>query len=542
MLRAGQHINEATVRVGKPSALMMADTAAVQITRTLSDFGPSTPALCRELDYKPSEGQHIGILALGSNMGDRFVNIERGLQALEKEGVKIVDTSYLYETKAMYHEDQASFVNGVCAISTSLNPTELIKLLKRVESEVGRTPTFRNGPRVVDLDILFYDDLSVNITEGEFPLQIPHPRIQEREFVLRPLSDILPAYNHPIEQKSIQKLLSSLPTAEHPMHRVMPLIPTAHPTASAETQHPYLTWGSKTYVMATLNTTPDSFSDGGEHSLTPQSSESSSTLQYVRDSLENGADILDIGGYSTRPGATPVSPEDEIARVIPAIRAIRESGLKVPISIDTFRADVARAALTAGANWINDVRAGRGEYNDSTFHQSESTIDVAHEFGCPIVLMHSRELADKDKSYPSGTLQGVRNELGQQIAAVLRSGVRRWNLIADPGYGFSKTISGNVQLLRNLKQLVEPGACRALTGMPILAGTSRKGYLGSIVACRRGGQDAAPVPAKEREWATAAALAACIQAGADIVRVHNVKAMGDVVAVADKIWRSGDDN
>ncbi|CAE7176849.1 unnamed protein product [Rhizoctonia solani] len=529
-LQAGQHIDEVTVRVGKPSALMMADTAAVQITRNLSDFGLSAPALSHALGFTPPEGQHVAILALGSNIGDRFVNIERGLRALEKECVKVVDTSYLYETKAMYHEDQASFINGVCAISTSLSPTELIALLKQVEAEVGRTPTFRNGPRVVDLDILFYDDISVNITEGEFPLQIPHPRIQEREFVLRPLSDIIPAYTHPSQQKSVHALLSSLASTD-PMHRVMPLIPTAHSNASAETQHPYWTWGSKTYLMATLNTTPDSFSDGGVNLHTPDTPLTSPALQYVRSSLSQGADILDIGGYSTRPGAAPVSPEAEIARVVPVVRAIREDGIQVPISIDTFRADVARAALSAGANWINDVRAGRGDYAGSTFSQSESMFDVVHEFGCPIVLMHSRELASEDTVYASGTLDGVRDELGARVTAALGSGIRRWNIIADPGYGFSKSVSGNVELVRNLKRLVDPAETnRALSNLPILAGTSRKSYLGSILACSTGGREEEPVSAKEREWATAAAVTACIQAGAEVVRVHNVEAMRDVVA------------
>ncbi|KDN47591.1 hypothetical protein RSAG8_03381, partial [Rhizoctonia solani AG-8 WAC10335] len=540
-LQAGQHIDEITVRVGKPSALMMADTAAVQITRNLSDFGLSAPALGHALEFTPPEGQHVAILALGSNIGDRFVNIEKGLQALEKEGIKVVDTSYLYETKAMYHEDQALFINGVCAISTSLNPTELIALLKRVEAEVGRTPTFRNGPRVVDLDILFYDDISMNTTEGEFPLQIPHPRLQEREFVLRPLSDIIPTYTHPSEQKSVRALLSALPPAETPMRRVMPLIPTAHPNASAETQHPYWTWGSKTYLMATLNTTPDSFSDGGDNLHTPDAPQTSPALQYVRTSVSQGADILDIGGYSTRPGASSVSPETEIARVVPVVRAIREDGIQVPISVDTFRAEVARAALLAGANWINDIRAGRGDYSTSTFSQSESMFDVAHEFGCPIVLMHSREQANQDKSYPSGTLDGVRHELGAQVAAALGSGIRRWNIIADPGYGFSKSVSGNIELVRNLKRLIDPAeAGRALGNLPILAGTSRKSYLGSILARSTGGKDGVPVPAKEREWATAAAVTACIQAGAEVVRVHNVEAMRDVATVADRIWRASE--
>lgn len=542
-LESGQNLDEITVRVGKPSALMMADTAAVQITRTSADFGLTSISslLSRALAVTPPADQHVAILALGSNLGDRFVNVERALQALEKEGVKIVDTSYLYETQAMYHEDQPSFVNGACAISTTLTPAELLSLLKHVEADVGRTPTFRNGPRVVDLDIIFYDDLSVNISEGDFPLQIPHPRLQEREFVLRPLADLIPAYTHPaLHPSPIHKLLSTLPPPSHPMRRVMPLIPTAHSTSSSATQHPYWTWGSQTYIMATLNTTPDSFSDGGDHLHTPNAPQTSPALQYARDSLAKGAHVLDVGGYSTRPRAEPVSPEAEIARVVPLVQKLREDGISVPISVDTFRADVARAALLAGASWINDVRAGRGDYLSSSFTQAENMFAVAHEFGCPIILMHSREAAHEDKEYPDGVLEGVRRELGERVDEAIRAGVRRWNIIADPGYGFSKTVKGNVELVRNLKQLVsDDGPNRALRNLPILAGTSRKSYLGSIIS-RSQDQDekSEEVPAKAREWATAAAVTACIQAGADIVRVHNVDAMRDVVKVADQIWRS----
>ncbi|KAG9126866.1 trifunctional dihydropteroate synthetase [Ceratobasidium sp. 392] len=189
-LEAGQNIKEITVRVGKPSALMMANTAAVQITRSWTDFPElARSSLSRALMIAPPAEGHVAILALGSNMGDRFGHIEKALKALESERIKVLGTSFLYETKAMYHEDQDSFLNGACAIHTSLSPTDLLALLKRVEEQVGRTPTFKNGPRVVDLDIIFYDDLTVDVTEGKFPLQIPHVQLREREFVLRPLAE-----------------------------------------------------------------------------------------------------------------------------------------------------------------------------------------------------------------------------------------------------------------------------------------------------------------------------------------------------------------
>ncbi|KAB5588788.1 hypothetical protein CTheo_7775 [Ceratobasidium theobromae] len=543
-LQSGQHIDEVTVRVGKPSALMMADTAAVQITRTLADFrspivSPPTP-LAQALAFTPPSGQHVAILALGSNIGDRFINIERALQFLEKEGVKIVDTSYLYETQAVYYQDQSPFINGACAISTCLSPGELLELIKRAEEHVGRTPTFRNGPREVDLDILFYDDILLS-SDGHLPLQIPHSLLHEREFVLRPLNDIIPAYTHPaLHPASIHSLLASLPPTPYIMRRVMPSVPTALPESSSATQHPYWTWGSQTYIMATLNMSPDSFSDGGDFPHTPHLPETSPALKYALDSVEQGAHVLDVGGYSTRPRAQPVSTEEEMGRVVPVIKALRAGGINIPISVDTFRAEVARAALLAGATWINDIRSGRGEYLSSTFAQTGSIFDVAHEFGCPLILMHSREITHMKKIYPYGVLKTVREELGERVAEAIQAGVRRWNIIVDPGYGFSKNVPGNIELVRNLRELVidsesdnSSTSSRALRNLPILAGTSRKSYLGWILSLSKGNTDG-PVPARSREWATAAAVTACILAGANMVRVHNVRAMWDVIKVAEE--------
>lgn len=309
--------------------------------------------------------------------------------------------------------------------------------------------------------------------------------------------------------------------------------------------------------MATLNTTPDSFSDGGDHfSLTAATS-------YARSSVEAGADMLDIGGYSTRPGSGFISPAEEIKRTVPVIQAIRKyegnSQTPVPISVDTFRADVAEVAIRAGANCINDVYALTGPHlgvanvSVDTVVNDQDEIEVsdgsamlrtAARLGVPVILMHSRGPADKNKDYSmysGGVIEGVRKELGSRVQRALRAGVRRWNIIIDPGIGFSKDVEDNLELMRRGAELnaaanagkrsehILPIAAKTgLGGYPVLVGTSRKAYLGRLIG---------KITAKDREWATAAAVSAAIQQNADIIRVHNVGAHKDVLIVSDAIYR-----
>ena len=243
--------------------------------------------------------------------------------------------------------------------------------------------------------------------------------------------------------------------------------------------------------MATVNVTPDSFSDGGIHDQLP------TALRYISSSVAAGAAIIDIGGYSTRPGAAFVSVDDEINRVVPVIRATRnkdelmalkygieseealeqhiEAIMKIPISIDTFRWEVAEAAIQAGANCINDVSAFTGQDSWSpaslgteTLHENTVNMkSIARMYGVPVVLMHSRGDAGSNKDYSSfsyaadeegrGTvLEGVRVELGAKVNRVVRGkgGVRRWLVIVDPGIGFSKTLEGNLEVLRGAKSVV----------------------------------------------------------------------------------------
>jgi dihydroneopterin aldolase/2-amino-4-hydroxy-6-hydroxymethyldihydropteridine diphosphokinase/dihydropteroate synthase len=339
-----------------------------------------------------------------------------------------------------------------------------------------------------------------------------------------------------------------------------PFRPYDEPPSLSDPEPLIWTWGTKTYLMATLNTTPDSFSDGGDHfSLTAATS-------YARSAVEAGADILDIGGYSTRPGSSFISPDDEIKRTVPVIRAMRkweeENSLPpIPISVDTFRADVAEATIRAGANCINDVYALTGPHvgvanvlvDDVVRDQDEievsdggAMLQTVARLGVPVILMHSRGPADQNNDYSmygGGVMEGVKKELGSRVQRALWAGVRRWNIILDPGIGFSKNINGNLELMRRGFQLNAatqedgkradhelPVAARTgLEGYPVLVGTSRKAYLGRLTG---------KTSAKEREWATAAAVSAAIQQNADMIRVHNVEAHKDVVIISDAIYRT----
>lgn len=216
----------------------------------------------------------------------------------------------------------------------------------------------------------------------------------------------------------------------------------------------------KTHLMATLNVTPDSFSDGSVHNTMP------TALSYVSEAVTAGASIIDIGGYSTRPGAAFVDVQEEVERVVPVVQAIRELNSvsrDVLISVDTFRPEVAEASILAGANCINDVYAFTGPTSyPSVASDGEKCMAemkrVARKTAVPVVLMHSRGDAGQNKDYSAydyahdgAVLEGVRVELGEKVDAIVKGkgGIRRWYVIMDPGVGFSKTVEGNLEVLRD---------------------------------------------------------------------------------------------
>lgn len=266
-------------------------------------------------------------------------------------------------------------------------------------------------------------------------------------------------------------------------------------------------WGERTYLMGVLNVTPDSFSDGGEfHSV-------EAALAQAQRLVEAGADILDIGGQSTRPGAELISLGEECNRVLPVVAAVRSIS-SVPISVDTTRALVAQKAVEAGADLINDISGG-------TF--DPEMLPTVARLGVPIVLMHMRGTPQTMQQLTAyDDLMGeIYTFLERQMAAAVAAGMARSHLIVDPGIGFAKTAQHNWEILRKLPTLHPLGA-------PMLVGVSRKSFIGHLLD--------RPDP-KQRVWGTGAACCGAIAAGADILRVHDVREMHDVCRVADAIWR-----
>lgn len=254
-------------------------------------------------------------------------------------------------------------------------------------------------------------------------------------------------------------------------------------------------------VMGIVNVTPDSFSDGGRHL------QHDAAIAHAYQLIEAGADILDIGGESTRPGAAPVNVHEELDRVLPVIGGLR--GIAVPISIDTSKPEVMRAALAAGASMVNDVNA----------LQSKGALDVAAGSDAAVCLMHKKGDPQNMQAQPQyrNVVTEVREFLCERIAAVEAAGIERNRIVIDPGFGFGKSLAHNLGLLRELGRLAE-------LGVPVLAGLSRKSMLGALT-----GQDVG-----QRMPASVAAALIAVQRGAKIVRVHDVRETVDAL----KIWNA----
>lgn len=279
---------------------------------------------------------------------------------------------------------------------------------------------------------------------------------------------------------------------------------------------PYtLPLGERTLIMGIINVTPDSFSGDS------LGDDVEAAVAQGRRMKEEGADILDVGGQSTRPGSDPVPVEEELRRVIPVIRRLAAAdGAPVPISIDTNRAEVAQAAIEAGARIINDITGLRDD---------PAIAEVAARAGAGLVLMHIQGTPRTMQENPhyDDLLGEVIQYLREGINTALRAGVKKEHIWVDPGIGFGKTLHHNLELLRRLGEL------RSL-GCPILVGTSRKSFIGRLLAQRKGGE---MPPHKERVIGTGATVAVSIARGADIVRVHDVAHTLEVAVLADAIVR-----
>ena len=257
-------------------------------------------------------------------------------------------------------------------------------------------------------------------------------------------------------------------------------------------------WGERTFLMAIVNVTPDSFSGDGQ-------SEAESAIAHAVRQWQNGADILDIGGESTRPGHEPVDEATELARVVPVIAAVRERLPTAVISVDTFKPAVARAAHAAGADMINSV-----------WGAPDALIDTAVELGMPLAAMHNQ----RGTQYDGDVVESVVSYLADCARRAMERGLARESIVLDPGIGFGKTPNHNIRILRRLKSLCE-------LGFPTLLGTSRKSTIGKLTQREP----------HERIYGTAATTALGIAAGIDMVRVHDVAQNRDVISVSDAIVR-----
>ncbi|TYP68030.1 dihydropteroate synthase [Paenibacillus methanolicus] len=259
-----------------------------------------------------------------------------------------------------------------------------------------------------------------------------------------------------------------------------------------------LTLGRRTLIMGILNVTPDSFSDGGRFQAVE------TAVAHARKMADEGADLIDIGGESTRPGFVPVPFEEELNRVLPVIRAVREALPGMPISIDTYKSETARAALEAGAHILNDIWALKGD---------PKMAEVAAEYGCPIILNHNRH----ERDY-GDFVADVVADLQESAAIARRHGVAEANIWLDPGIGFAKNYDENMTLMAHLSRL-------SGLGYPILLGTSRKKFI----------RETLQLPVDELAFGTAATVTLGIAQGCQIMRVHDVRQMKQNARMADAI-------
>lgn len=416
---------------------------------------------------------HVVYLALGSNKGERLGYIHEALRMI-KQHLTLEAVSFLYQTDPVGFTDQDAFLNCVCKWTTDKQPYELLDLFEMIMTTMGRVRSVKWGPRIIDIDILLYDN---QIITTEL-LTVPHPRMHERAFVLEPFCDIDPNFIHPTCRKTMKALLDNL--HEPPLQKV------------SQIGGRLFEWGKQAYVLGIVNATPDSFSGDG---LVAQShNDQRSHLERL---VLGGADCLDVGAMSTRPGHHLISEEEEIARLIPIIHSIKQLST-IPISVDTFRSRVAGLAIEAGASMINSIWGA--EYDPRLLY-------VASIKEVPLVLTVNRSITD----YFS-----TEKTIEQMISEALAAGIYPWNIIIDPGIGFVKQTVDNYKIVQNIPAMTEQG-------YPILVGTSRKKFIRDLA--RKTANNELVMP-------NVLVHVAMVRAGASIVRVHDVAAVVDGLRIS----------
>ena len=485
------------------------------------------------LSLRPLSISSYAYIGLGSNIPPRFANVKSAISRLSRIG-KIIDESGFYETEPMYVTDQDKFVNAVVKVEVDASlevAVEAMKKAKDIEREVGRRVTYRNGPRVVDVDLLTIGNIKVDVddvnggvadniinsndndddnddiddiddidddigTPIPMPLKVPHPSMLSRNFVMRPLSDVSDGDRRD-RDRGEGKCVRVVDCGEGRVLRF-----------------------DRPLVMGILNSTPDSFSSPSPSPSSPSSPSELDLLEEAKRMVRAGASIIDVGGESTRPGAACVSVEDEISRTVGVVELLRKRLPKETIiSIDTRKSAVARAAVSAGADIVNDVSGGR---HDELMHSTVA------ELGVPYVITHSRgdptnmsEMCDYEDAF-----EDVCEELRGMSDLASSRGVKKYNQIVDPGIGFAKTPSQSLEIINEgTRRLSEK-----VYNLPVLWGLSRKGFIGEITG----------VPPSSRDSGTAAANLSAMSLNCEIetgyvepviFRVHDVRVTKDAIDV-----------
>ncbi|BBB14883.1 2-amino-4-hydroxy-6-hydroxymethyldihydropteridine pyrophosphokinase [Candidatus Rickettsiella viridis] len=432
------------------------------------------------------------ILGLGSNLIDSVNNLRRAVQLLQKShAVTVVKISPVYSSSALLPAYaplawDKPYLNLALRCQSSLTPTELLAAVKQVEKQLGRQESQRWAPRIIDIDILAWGDYQTN----QAMLQIPHPELEKRPFALWPLLDLLPEWQHP--QRDLSDLLGrwgSRFSGQAPFNT---------------RQLPHRLLG--TQLVGILNVTPDSFSDGGQFLELPEA------LAQAEKLVLEGAEILDIGAESTRPGAKPVSPEDEWCRLAPILSVLKDSSVRWPIkpklSIDTRHYQVAEKALELGIDWINDVSGFADSRMGELAVKNAVKCVVMHNLGVP---------ADKNKVLSSdpNICQQIFEWAKQRFKQLIAAGVAPEQLIFDIGIGFGKTAQQSASLLKNINYF------RGLD-CQLLVGHSRKSFL-NLVTDKLG---------VERDIETALLSYQLAAHHVDYLRVHNVELNARAVNMA----------
>jgi len=408
-------------------------------------------------------------LGLGSNLGDRRDHLARALALLGAHGIGLVRASPVVESPAMLPDDAPAdwnqpFLNLVAHCRTDLRPIAVLDGLKTIEHELGRVDRGRWAPRPIDLDLLLYGR---EVIANE-RLRVPHPGLVERAFVLTPLAALEPRLTIPGQ--------GTRTVLEH---------------ARAGRHHLPL-W------MGIVNLTPDSFSDGGELA------DDAAVDEHVESLVAGGAELIDLGAESTRPGATPLTADEEWARLEPALGRLvdryRDRVLRPRLSVDTYHAATARRALALGADVINDVSG----------LTSDAMIEVAATSRADFVAMHNLGVpADRALTLPADQdpTAAVERWLYERLAAWQRAGLDLARIVFDPGIGFGKNALQSLRLLRNIERLQR-------FGLRLLVGHSRKSFMHHVTAASRA----------ERDLFTIGVSLQLCERGVDILRVHDVAA------------------